>query len=415
MKKVLLILTLSIFSIPALAQEQASRAQAASDELKKGERAFRGGHFNVAEEHFRRALELDAADPRVAVLLARSVHRQFKNGSRAPENMAAGERAIAAYERVLAHNPADDDAFRAIVTIALAMGDEDRVREALWQRANNPQVPAGRRAETFVLLATKQWQCSQLITEKQENKETVERDGNKSVVYRMPSDSSEFYRAKQCANDGLMHAEQAIGLAPESSDAWSYKANILGELAKLAQMEGDEFSASHFEQARKEAEEASRRFLPSGRMPANAAGAPTRAPGAPDTSLVDDLQSLIAPPQPAPGGNAPRAGEDDDGRPVANAEYSGAVSAGVLNGRAISKPAPLYPAEARAAGAQGTVTVQVVVDETGRVVTARAVSGHPLLHAAAQEAALKAFFTPLTLSGRQVKMSGVVTYNFTLN
>ncbi len=40
-------------------------------------------------------------------------------------------------------------------------------------------------------------------------------------------------------------------------------------------------------------------------------------------------------------------------------------SGGVLNGKAISKPQPPYPAIAKAAKAQGTVTVQVVVDESG--------------------------------------------------
>lgn len=409
MKTVLLLFTLLAFSLPALSQEEASRARAASEELKKGERAFRGGHFSVAEDHFRRALELDASDPRVAMLLARSIHRQYKNGSRAPEDVATGQRAITAYERVLSHDPADDDAFRAIVVIALGIGDEEKVRDALWQRANNAQVPAARRAESFVLLATKLWQCSYAMTERQEHKETVERDGNKSVVYRMPEDATEFYRAKQCANDGLMHAEQAIALAPESSDAWTNKAKLLGELAKLAQMEGDEFSASQYERARESANESASRFLPSGRERAN-------KPGAPDTSMVEDLQSIIAPQQPARTSAAPSAGEDDDGRPVANAaDGSGTVSAGVLNARATSKPAPLYPSEARAAGAQGIVTVQVVVDETGRVVTARAISGHPMLHAAAQEAALKATFAPAMLSGQPVKMSGVITYNFTLD
>lgn len=414
--KTVLIFMLLVLSVPALAQEQASRAQAAKDELKKGERAFRGGHFNVAEDHFSRALELDSSDPRVAVLLARSIHRQIKAGSRTPENLAVGRRAVAAYERVLSHNSADDDAYHAIVSISLQMGDEEKVREMLWQRANNPLVPAKKRAETFLILATKQWQCSKAITERQENKETQEeQDGRKVVRYRMPEDATEFYKAKQCANDGLMQIEQAISLAPENSDAWSYKANLLHEMAKLAEMEGDEFSASQFEGARREADENAKRFTSSGTIGTNQPGSSNRAEGSPDTTHVDDLQSLIAPTNDNP---APQTVEDENGRSPSSAnveDSSGVVSAGDLNERAISKPAPLYPPIARAARADGTVTIQVLVDETGRVVTARAVSGHPLLQAASQEAALKAFFTPLTLSGRYVKMSGTITYNFVLD
>ncbi|HLM57801.1 MAG TPA: TonB family protein [Pyrinomonadaceae bacterium] len=88
------------------------------------------------------------------------------------------------------------------------------------------------------------------------------------------------------------------------------------------------------------------------------------------------------------------------------------VSGGVLNGKAISKPTPAYPPIARAARASGTVTVQILVDESGRVISANAVSGHPLLQQAAVSAARQARFSPTLLSGQPVKVSGVITYNF---
>jgi TonB family protein len=88
------------------------------------------------------------------------------------------------------------------------------------------------------------------------------------------------------------------------------------------------------------------------------------------------------------------------------------ISGGVLNGKAISKPQPAYPAIARAAKASGTVTVQVLVDESGKVVSAHAVSGHPLLQQSAVSAARQARFSPTLLSGQPVKVSGVITYNF---
>jgi periplasmic protein TonB len=91
------------------------------------------------------------------------------------------------------------------------------------------------------------------------------------------------------------------------------------------------------------------------------------------------------------------------------------VSGGVLNGKAISKPQPAYPPIAKAARASGTVTVQILVDESGRVVSASAVSGHPLLQQAAVAAARQARFSPTLLSGQPVKVSGTVTYNFVLN
>jgi protein TonB len=90
------------------------------------------------------------------------------------------------------------------------------------------------------------------------------------------------------------------------------------------------------------------------------------------------------------------------------------ISGGVLNGKAISKPQPAYPAIAKAARAAGTVTVQVTVDEQGNVISARAAGGHPLLQQAAVAAARQARFSPTLLSGQPVKVNGVITYNFVL-
>jgi len=88
------------------------------------------------------------------------------------------------------------------------------------------------------------------------------------------------------------------------------------------------------------------------------------------------------------------------------------ISGGVLNGKATSLPKPPYPPAARAVRASGAVTVQVLIDESGSVVSATAVSGHALLRAAAVQAARGARFSPTQLSGQPVKVSGVITYNF---
>lgn len=90
------------------------------------------------------------------------------------------------------------------------------------------------------------------------------------------------------------------------------------------------------------------------------------------------------------------------------------ITGGVLNGKATNKPQPAFPAIARAARAEGRVVVQITVDEEGFVVSARAVSGHPLLQQAAVQAALQARFAPTRLGGKPVKVRGVVTYNFVL-
>ena len=88
------------------------------------------------------------------------------------------------------------------------------------------------------------------------------------------------------------------------------------------------------------------------------------------------------------------------------------ISGGVLNAKAISLPEPVYPPAARAVHASGTVVVQVTVDENGKVISANAVSGHPLLKASAVAAAREARFLPTKLSGKLVRVTGTITYDF---
>jgi TonB family protein len=90
------------------------------------------------------------------------------------------------------------------------------------------------------------------------------------------------------------------------------------------------------------------------------------------------------------------------------------ISGGVLNGTALNLPTPNYPEAARRMRSAGTVVVEVVLDESGKVVSATATSGPPILRDAAVQAALKARFSPTKLSGQPVKVSGTINYKFAL-
>jgi protein TonB len=86
----------------------------------------------------------------------------------------------------------------------------------------------------------------------------------------------------------------------------------------------------------------------------------------------------------------------------------------VLLSKVISLPQPPYPPLAKQIRLGGAVTVQILVDEQGKVVSAQAMSGHPTLIGAAREAAMRARFTPTVLNGVPVKVQGVITYNFVM-
>lgn len=88
------------------------------------------------------------------------------------------------------------------------------------------------------------------------------------------------------------------------------------------------------------------------------------------------------------------------------------ITSGALNGKAVSLPQSQYSPLARSSRATGTVTIQVVIDETGSVIAAHPVEGHPLLRAASLAAAKQAKFSPTKLCREPVRVAGVITYNF---
>lgn len=88
------------------------------------------------------------------------------------------------------------------------------------------------------------------------------------------------------------------------------------------------------------------------------------------------------------------------------------VSGGVINGKSISLPSPTFTARNLANGIRGKVIVEVTVSEQGQVIDAHAISGHPLLKSSAVAAAMLARFEPTLLSGKPVKATRTIVYNF---
>ncbi|HVS80214.1 MAG TPA: TonB family protein [Pyrinomonadaceae bacterium] len=111
-------------------------------------------------------------------------------------------------------------------------------------------------------------------------------------------------------------------------------------------------------------------------------------------------------------GEAPPGAESPSSKAPAKGEAR-PIEAGIINDRAIELPAPKYPAEAKKVHASGQVQVKVIVDETGKVISAEALFGPESLREAAVEAAKKARFVPAKVGGVLVKVSGIITYDFT--
>lgn len=127
-------------------------------------------------------------------------------------------------------------------------------------------------------------------------------------------------------------------------------------------------------------------------------------------------QSQVTPPEVRDTNARPSVGTEGDPPPVNNnpKPIMRPVSRGVLNGAALSLPSPTYPDIARRMRAAGVVTVEVVIGEDGKVISAKAISGPTLLSEVAVQAAYRARFSPTKLSGQAVKVTGTINYNFKL-
>jgi hypothetical protein len=76
----------------------------AKNELNEAARSYRESHFDEAEQHSRRALELDPGNKTAPLFIARTIHAQYRTGVTTPENLAKANEAIAAYKKSLQEN-----------------------------------------------------------------------------------------------------------------------------------------------------------------------------------------------------------------------------------------------------------------------------------------------------------------------
>src|ERR1041385_4009928 len=135
------------------------------NQLNEAAQAYREGRFVEAEQHSRRAAELDPNNKTAPMFIARTIHAQYRPGVQTPENIAKAQAAIEAYQKILAKNPKDEEAYKAIAYLYGAIKADDKLRDWIAARANSDSVEPEKRSEAFVVLASKDWDCSFKITE----------------------------------------------------------------------------------------------------------------------------------------------------------------------------------------------------------------------------------------------------------
>lgn len=212
----------------------------AKNQLNEAARAYREGRFLEAEKYSREAAALDPSNKTAPMFIARTIHAQYRPGVQAPDNVAKAQAAIEAYQQLLKDNPKDEEAYKAVAYLYGAIKDDDNLKKWIADRAASDQAEPEKRAEAYVVLASKDWDCSFKITEQPSVKTTtIDPTNNKATVsYKKPREQKDFDQAQLCVKQGLSEAENAIKFDPNNESAWSYKTNLLLEASKLAEMDG---------------------------------------------------------------------------------------------------------------------------------------------------------------------------------
>lgn len=93
-------------------------------------------------------------------------------------------------------------------------------------------------------------------------------------------------------------------------------------------------------------------------------------------------------------------------------EFPTAAKRNILNGMAVKLFRPIRSSEAFVIGAKGKVEVEVTIGEDGKVIKAKAISGHPFLRQSSEDAAKSSVFLPTYVDGKAVNVTGIIVYNF---
>src|SRR5215212_9042957 len=170
----------------------------AKNQLNEAARSYREGRFVEAEQHSREAAQLDPDNKTAPMFIARTIHMQYRPGVQTPENIAKAQEAIQAYQQILQKDPQDDEAYKAIAYLYGAIKEDDKLTQWISSRAASEVTEPEKRAEAYVVLASKHWDCSFKITELPTNKTTtIDPSNNKATVsYKKPSDQKEFNQAQ---------------------------------------------------------------------------------------------------------------------------------------------------------------------------------------------------------------------------
>ena len=235
--------------------------------LVDGSKAYKDRKFPEAEQLFRMAVARDPKGETVEgktaqLFLARTLHSRFI-GDRQQKQLA--EQAISEYQKALALNPSDQSSYKAIASLYENLQMTDQWLDWVTKRANNKSIPPEQQAEALTSLSAKKNTCANDITDTEQTKKTVTKDGKSSFAFSKPTKPEDYESLKKCIEEGTALIDQAFALeTPDVKNAKSldvkalkdeqlkpkedflkvfesarsYKASLLIQAMRLAEMDG---------------------------------------------------------------------------------------------------------------------------------------------------------------------------------
>ncbi len=239
----------------------------ARKDLVDGSRAYKDRKFPEAADLFKAAVARDPngenLEGRMAQLfLARTLHSQFI-GNRQEKEKA--EQAIAEYQKSLALDSNDQSSYKAIASLYENLQKNDLWLDWVTKRAANTSIPPQQRAEALTSLAAKKNSCANDITDTEQVKKTITKDGKQAFQFVKPTNPEEYQELVKCVDEGTKLIDQTIALeTPEVKNAAkidvkaltdaqlasnldvlkvfesarSYKASLLFQAMRVAEMDG---------------------------------------------------------------------------------------------------------------------------------------------------------------------------------
>jgi len=234
--------------------------------LVDGSNAYKGRKFPDAEKLFREAVARDPNGQYVEgktaqLFLARTLHSEFI-GNRADRSKA--EEAIKEYQKALAQNPNDQSSYKAIASLYENLQMNNEWLDWVTKRANNTSIPPEQRAEALTSLAAKKNTCANDISDTEQTKKTVTKEGKQAFQFVKPAKPEDFASLQQCVQDGTALINQAVALETDQvrnapkldvraltdaqlksnqdflkvfESARSYKASLLIQAMRIAEMD----------------------------------------------------------------------------------------------------------------------------------------------------------------------------------